>query len=78
MLDALPQLLRLPGDAAIVTSYLGRWSPAPMQQIAEWLDDIGLSEYSQRFAENGIDISVLPDLTDQDLRVCPERSCWIA
>jgi hypothetical protein len=28
---------------------------------------IGLGEYSQRFAENGIDLSVLPDLTDQDL-----------
>jgi class 3 adenylate cyclase/tetratricopeptide (TPR) repeat protein len=39
-----------------------------MQHIAEWLDDIGLSEYSQRFAENGIDISVLPHLTDQDLK----------
>ena len=28
-----------------------------MQHIAEWLEDIGLSEYAQRFAENGIDIS---------------------
>jgi class 3 adenylate cyclase/tetratricopeptide (TPR) repeat protein len=27
-----------------------------------------LSEYAGRFAENGIDISVLPDLTDQDLK----------
>jgi class 3 adenylate cyclase len=39
-----------------------------MQDIAEWLREIGLSEYSQRFAENGIDISVLPHLTDQDLK----------
>lgn len=39
-----------------------------MQHIAEWLEQIGLSEYSQRFAENGIDISVLPHLTDQDLK----------
>ncbi|MBR0757094.1 AAA family ATPase [Bradyrhizobium jicamae] len=39
-----------------------------MQHIAEWLEDIGLSEYSQRFVENGIDISVLPHLTDQDLK----------
>ena len=31
-----------------------------MQDIAEWLQNIGLSEYSRRFAENGIDISVLP------------------
>src|SRR3954451_12660873 len=39
-----------------------------MRDIAQWLHDIGLSEYSQRFAENGIDISVLPHLTDQDLK----------
>jgi hypothetical protein len=26
-----------------------------------------MSEYAQRFAENRIDLSVLPDLTDQDL-----------
>ena len=38
-----------------------------MQQIADWLENIGMSEYAQRFAENRIDFSVLPDLTDQDL-----------
>src|SRR6476620_9501866 len=38
-----------------------------MQHIADWLEAMGLSEYAQRFAENGIDISVLPHLTDQDL-----------
>jgi SAM domain (Sterile alpha motif) len=27
-----------------------------------------MSEYAQRFAENRIDFSVLPDLTDQDLK----------
>jgi hypothetical protein len=27
-----------------------------------------MSEYVQRFAENGIDFGVLPDLTDQDLK----------
>ena len=37
-----------------------------MTGIAEWLASIGLGEYSQRFAENGIDLHVLPDLTDQD------------
>jgi class 3 adenylate cyclase len=35
--------------------------------IAEWLGSLGLSEYERRFAENGIDADVLPDLTDQDL-----------
>jgi hypothetical protein len=39
-----------------------------MQQIAEWLEKLGMSEYAQRFAENGIDFGVLPDLTDQDLK----------
>jgi SAM domain (Sterile alpha motif) len=38
-----------------------------MQQIADWLNKLGMSEYADRFAENRIDFSVLPDLTDQDL-----------
>jgi class 3 adenylate cyclase len=39
-----------------------------MQQIADWLKKLGLPEYGDRFAENGIDVSVLPHLTDQDLK----------
>jgi hypothetical protein len=39
-----------------------------MQEIAEWLEELGMSEYAQRFAENRIDFAVLPDLTDQDLK----------
>jgi SAM domain (Sterile alpha motif) len=39
-----------------------------MQQIAGWLEALGMSEYVQRFAENRIDFSVLADLTDQDLK----------
>jgi class 3 adenylate cyclase/predicted ATPase len=39
-----------------------------MQQIADWLKTLGMSEYAERFAENGIDVSVLSDLTDQDLK----------
>ena len=39
-----------------------------MQEIADWLEKLGMSEYAQRFAENGIDVSVLPHLTDQDLK----------
>jgi class 3 adenylate cyclase len=38
-----------------------------MHQIADWLEKLGMSEYAQRFADNGIDFSVLPYLTDQDL-----------
>src|SRR5271169_1677253 len=37
-----------------------------MQQIAEWLEKLGMSEYAQRFAESDIDIDVLSELTDQD------------
>jgi class 3 adenylate cyclase/tetratricopeptide (TPR) repeat protein len=39
-----------------------------MQQIADWLKTLGLSEYADCFAENGIDVSVLRHLTDQDLK----------
>ena len=39
-----------------------------MQQIADWLKTLGMSEYAARFAEHGIDVSVLRHLTDQDLK----------
>src|SRR6516162_9188930 len=39
-----------------------------MTSTAEWLKSIGLGEYAQRFAENAIDISILRDLTDLDLK----------
>ncbi|MGL3110317.1 adenylate/guanylate cyclase domain-containing protein [Bradyrhizobium sp. BR 1432] len=39
-----------------------------MRGVTEWLESIGLSEYAQRFAENGIDLSVVRDLTEQDLK----------
>jgi SAM domain (Sterile alpha motif) len=39
-----------------------------MPQIVEWLAKLGMSEYAQRFAENGIDIAALRHLTDQDLK----------
>ena len=38
-----------------------------MSTTAEWLTSLGMSEYAKPFAENRIDFSVLPDLTDQDL-----------
>jgi hypothetical protein len=41
---------------------------AAVQEIADWLDKLGMSEYAQRFAENRIDFSVLPELTDQHLK----------
>ena len=37
------------------------------QQITDWLEKLGLGQYAQRFAENEINVSILPDLTDADL-----------
>jgi class 3 adenylate cyclase len=39
-----------------------------MQQVADWLEKLGLGQYAQRFAENDIKFGILPHLTDQDLK----------
>ena len=39
-----------------------------MQQITDWLKQLGMSEYAERFVESDVDTSVLRDLTDQDLK----------
>jgi class 3 adenylate cyclase/predicted ATPase len=39
-----------------------------VREIADWLGRLGLGQYAQRFAENEIDLSVLPYLTDRDLK----------
>ena len=39
-----------------------------MKDVAEWLASLDLGEYAQRFAENGIDLSVICDLTENDLK----------
>jgi hypothetical protein len=41
---------------------------AAMQQIGEWLEKLGMSEYAQCFASNKIDVSVLRYLSNQDLK----------
>src|SRR5262245_10011914 len=38
------------------------------KNIGEWLASIGMAEYADRFTENAIDLSVVHDLTDQDLK----------
>ena len=38
-----------------------------MSTITEWLGSLGMSEYARRFAEERIEIDVLPELTDQDI-----------
>ncbi|OAF17526.1 hypothetical protein AYJ54_05105 [Bradyrhizobium centrolobii] len=39
-----------------------------MPSVKEWLASHGLSEYADRFAEHRIEFSILPDLTDKDLK----------
>jgi predicted ATPase len=39
-----------------------------MEPIADWLRNLGMSEYAERFAQNRIDLSILPDLSDQHLK----------
>ena len=39
-----------------------------MEEIADWLEKLGMSEYTQCFTEHRIDVSVLRHLTDQDLK----------
>jgi class 3 adenylate cyclase len=51
----------------VVEPVLDIASVVTMQQITDWLNSIGLGQYAQRFAENGIDLSVARDLTDHDL-----------
>ncbi|MFY9756957.1 MAG: adenylate/guanylate cyclase domain-containing protein, partial [Pseudolabrys sp.] len=41
--------------------------PRPPTDLAEWLAGHGLGQYAQTFAEQNIDYSVLPDLTEDDL-----------
>ena len=38
------------------------------KEILDWLEKLGMSEYAERFARSKIDVSVLPHLTDQDLK----------
>ena len=38
-----------------------------MQPISEWLESLGLEQYAQVFADNDIDLELLPSLSDQDL-----------
>ncbi len=36
------------------------------EDIAQWLNRLGLGQYAQTFADNGIDIEALPHLRDED------------
>ena len=39
-----------------------------MSDIADWLDRLGLGQYAPRFIENAVDLSVLCELSDDDLK----------
>src|SRR6516225_4989072 len=56
-----------PSSRKTVEAAVNLWGVG-MQHIADWLHKLGLSEYAQRFVENDIDVSVLPHLTEQDLK----------
>jgi hypothetical protein len=56
-------------------------SETTTKEIVNWLRKLGMAEYAQRFAENDLDISVLPHLSDQDLKELASRlaigaRCW--
>ena len=39
-----------------------------MNNMDEWLGSLGLSEYLPRFEEHAVDLSIVGDLTDADLK----------
>jgi class 3 adenylate cyclase len=39
-----------------------------MQQVADWLEKLGLGQYAARFSENDIDFALLNKLNDADLK----------
>ncbi len=50
----------LPAGAAQESDKLSR-------DVDQWIEGLGLAKYSALFAENEVDLEVLPDLTEQDL-----------
>ena len=46
----------------------------PMQQIEDWLEQLGMAEYAARFATNKIDVSVLRYLTQTTTRETRHRT----
>jgi len=54
--------------SAVGAAAQGAFLGSAMRDIAEWLASIGLGQYAQRFADNAVDLSVIRDLTEQDLK----------
>ena len=38
------------------------------EDIAQWLDRLGLGKYAEAFVENGVDLRALPHLSEDDLK----------
>src|SRR5580700_2152561 len=55
-------------NATVGPAGYGLQSGGNVPEIAAWLGQLGLGQYAQRFADNEIDVFVLPHLTDHDLR----------
>ena len=36
--------------------------------VRAWLEDLGLGRYAETFAENGVDLDLLPELSNEDLK----------
>ncbi len=36
--------------------------------VEAWLAGLGLEQYADAFAENGVDLNLLPELTNEDLK----------
>jgi hypothetical protein len=51
-----------------IATKAGAHRKAATGQLADWLESLGMSDYAQRFTENGINVAALPHLTDQDLK----------
>src|SRR5262245_52559431 len=54
--------------------YWGRATVSADDRIAAWLEEVGLGQYATVFAENAIDLDVLPDVTETDLEKWVSRS----
>ncbi len=45
------------------------WSNGRVRvNVEAWLKDLGLAHYAKVFAENGVDLALLPELTNEDLK----------
>ena len=63
-----PEKVACPKCDASLMFYRKKSRERPVRQIAAWLGKLGLEQYAKLFSDNDIDVAVLPDLSDQDLK----------